>query len=211
LKAIRKHSDGRHEIYGSLVAKHAHEKPSPELLADSPASDSTSPTSAGSESDEFEALSTNVLERSRKHLSRRLGIFGDTTKHVLSLSEVPFPVSVDDAAACDRLPSRRRLLLLKHSLRVQPRRISGLQPLQLPRIVSMRHLAVGDSALGGILQHRFIPSFDYFWAILGYSLILDLFHLFLVTVRICILFLRVHIPVSDCFLLYCYISGSGTQ
>ena len=29
---------------------------------------------------------------------------------------------------------------------------------------------------GGILQHRFIPSFDYFWVILGYYL----FHFFLV-------------------------------
>jgi hypothetical protein len=33
---------------------------------------------------------------------------------------------------------------------------------------------------GGILQHRFVPSFDYFRVILGYSLILDLLHLFLV-------------------------------
>jgi hypothetical protein len=63
LKAIRKHSNRRHRIYGSLVVKDAHESPSPELLAESPVSDSTSPTSFGGESDEYGALSTNVLER----------------------------------------------------------------------------------------------------------------------------------------------------
>jgi hypothetical protein len=144
LKAIRKHSNRRHGIYGSLVGKDIRESPLPELLADSPASDSTSPTSVGSESDEFEALSANVLKRSREHLNRRLGIFGDTSKQVLSPSEVPFPVSVDDAVACDPLPSRRQRLLSTHSLRPQRKRVSGLQPLQLPRIVSMRHLALGD-------------------------------------------------------------------
>jgi hypothetical protein len=119
------------------------ESPSPELLADSPASDSTSPTSVGSESDEFEALSANVLERSREHLNRRLGImiFGDTSKQVLSPS---FPVSLDDMVSCGGLSSRRQRLLSTHSLRPQRKRVSGLQPLQLPRIVSMRHLALGD-------------------------------------------------------------------
>jgi len=144
LKDIHKHSNRRHGIYGSLVGKDVRESPSPELLADSPASDSTSPTSVGSESDEFEALSANVLEHSRKHLNRRLGIFGDTSKQVLSPSEVPFPVSVNDAFTYDLLPSRRQRLLSTHSLRPQRKRVSGLQPLQLPRIVSMRHLAVGD-------------------------------------------------------------------
>ena len=144
LKAIRKHSNRRHGIYGGFVKKDVRESPSPELLADSPASDSTSPTSVGSESDEFEGLSANVLEQSREHLNRRLGIFGDTPKQVLSPSEVPFLVSVDDAVACDFLPPRRRQLLSTHSLHVQRKRVSGLQPLQLPRIVSMRHLAVGD-------------------------------------------------------------------
>ena len=90
LKAIRKHSNRRHEIYGGLVKKDVCESPSRELLADSHASDSTSPTSVGSESDEFEPSSTNVLERSCRHLNRRLGIFGDTLKQVLSPSEVPF-------------------------------------------------------------------------------------------------------------------------
>ena len=144
LKPSRKHFNRRHGIYGGLVGKDIRESPSPELLADSPASDSTSPTSVGSESDEFEALSTNVLAHSRKHLNRRFGIFGDTPKQVLSPSEVPFPVSVNDAVACDPLPSRRQRLLSTHSLRPQRKRVSGLQPLQLPRIVSMRHLAVGD-------------------------------------------------------------------
>ena len=144
LKAIRKHSNRRHGIYGGLVGRDVRESPSPELLADSPASDSTSPTSVGSESDEIEGLSTHVLERSREHLNRRLGIFGDTSKQVLSPSEVPFPVSVDDAFVCDPLPSRRQRLLSTHSLRPQRKRVSGLQPLQLPRIVSMRHLALGD-------------------------------------------------------------------
>jgi len=86
LKAIHKQSNRRHGIYGGLVAKHVHEKLSPGLLAGSPVSDSTSPTSVGNESDEFEALSGNGLERSRKHLNRRLGIFGGISKHVLSLS-----------------------------------------------------------------------------------------------------------------------------
>jgi hypothetical protein len=144
LKSSRKYSNRRHGIYGGFVGKDIRETPSPELLADSPASDSTSPTSVGTESDEFEALSTNVLERSREHLNRRLGFFGDTSKQVLSPSEVPFPVSVNDEVACDPLPSRRQRLLSTHSLRPQRKRVSGLQPLQLPRIVSMRHLAVGD-------------------------------------------------------------------
>jgi len=144
LKSSRKHFNRRHGIYGGLVGKDIRESPSPELLADSPASDSTSPTSVGSESDEFEALSTNVLEHSRKHLNRRFGIFGDTPKQVLSPSEVPFPVSVNDAFTYDPLPSRRQRLLSTHSLLPQRKRVSGLQPLQLPRIVSMRHLAVGD-------------------------------------------------------------------
>jgi hypothetical protein len=66
-------------------------------------------------------------------------------QHIFSLSEVPFPVSVDDAVACASLPLRRQRLLLTYSLHVQPRRISGVQPVQLSRILSMRHLAVGDS------------------------------------------------------------------
>lgn len=144
LRSIRKHSDRRLGIYGSLAVSRLHENPSPELLADSPVSDSTSPTSVGSESDEFEPLSANVLERSRKDLNRRLGFFGDTLKQVPSPSEVPFPVSVDDAVGCDGLASRRPLLLSTHSLRTKRKRVSGLQPLQLPRIVSMRHLGVGD-------------------------------------------------------------------
>ena len=138
LEAIREHSNRRHGIYGGFVGENARESPSPELLADSPASDSTFATSVGSE---FEGLSTNVLERSREDLNRRLGIFGDT---VLSPSGVPFPVSVDDAVAYDGLTSRRQRLLSTHSLCGQRRRVSGLLPLQLPRIVSMRHLAVGD-------------------------------------------------------------------
>ena len=85
--------------------------PSPELLADSPASDSTFPTSIGSESDEFKALSTNVLEHSRNHLNRCLGIFGDTAKQVLSPSEVLFPISGNGSVACDSLPSCRQWLL----------------------------------------------------------------------------------------------------
>ena len=145
LKPSRKHFNRRHGIYGGLVEKDVGENPSPELLADSPASDSTLPISFGSESDEFEALSANVLEPSREHLNRRLGIFGDTSKQVLSPSEVPFPVSVDDAVACGGLPSHRQRLLSTHSLRPQRKRVSGLQPLQLPRIVSMRHLVVGDA------------------------------------------------------------------
>ena len=144
LKPIRKHSDRRHGIYGSLAMNHVGESPSPEFPADSPASDSTSPTSVGGESDQFEQLSVNVLERSRKDLNRRLGIFGHTSKHVLSSAGVPFPVPVDDAVGSDRLPSRQRLLLSTQSLRSQRKRVSGLQPLQLPRIVSMRHLAVSD-------------------------------------------------------------------
>lgn len=127
MKAIRKHSNPnrRHRIYGSLVAKDALESPSPELLVKSPVSDSTSPTSVGGESYEFGALSINVLERSRKHLNRRLRIFGDASKHALSPSEVSFPVSVDDAAACDCLPSRRLLLLSTHSLRTQRKRAAA--------------------------------------------------------------------------------------
>ena len=107
LKSIRKHSDRRLGIYGSLITKYVLESPSPDPLADSPVSDSTSPTFVGCESNEFEPLSVNVLEHSRKDLYCRFGIFGDTSKHILSSSEIPSPVPADDAVSSDVLTSRR--------------------------------------------------------------------------------------------------------
>ncbi|KIM36160.1 hypothetical protein M413DRAFT_31913 [Hebeloma cylindrosporum] len=146
LKPIRKHSSRRLGIYGSFVVnQQVSENYSPEVLVDSPLSDSTSPTSVGGESDEFERLSKIDLERSRKHLNRRLGIFGGaSSRPVVEPAQVPFPVPVEDGVVYNRAPPRRPLLLSTHSSIRSPRkRISGLQPLQLPRIVSMRHLAIG--------------------------------------------------------------------
>ena len=144
LKPIHKRSGRRHGIYGGLALDNVHENSSSEVLVDSPVSDSTSPTSIGGESDEFEELSAKVLERSREHLNRRLAIFGDTSKHVLSPAKVSFPVPTGGAVACDGLSFRRQMLVSTHSLRPQRKRVSGLQPLQLPRIVSMRTLPIGD-------------------------------------------------------------------
>jgi len=147
LKPIHKHSGRRHGIYGGLALENVHESSSAEVLVDSPVSDSTSPTSIGGESDEFEELSAKVLERSREHLNRRLAIFGDGSKHVLSPAKVSFPVPTGAEVACDGPSPRRQTLVSTHSLRPQRKRVSGLQPLQLPRIVSMRTLPIGDPPL----------------------------------------------------------------
>jgi hypothetical protein len=100
-------------------------------------------------SGDFELSSPTVLEPIRKYTSRRLGVYGDpTTNHLISPPQVPssLPVSID-AVDCDGngLSPQRQKVLSMHALRTQPKRVSGLQPLLLPRFVSLRHPAAGEA------------------------------------------------------------------
>jgi hypothetical protein len=146
LEPIRKHADRRLGIAIKHILSQGEDVLSRPLV-DSPVSGFISPTMIDGGSDDSQVFST-VLESCHNYPNRRHGIYGDlAANHVLSLPGVSssVPLSMDDALDSDRLSSRRQRILSMHSIRTQPKRVSGLQPLLLPRIISLRRSAANDA------------------------------------------------------------------